>query len=105
MFLGIFLLFSLFCNSVTLSSFFYGYILEASGRTAGSIPNTNVETRKSIEDRMQLPQEASKKLREVRGETEPGQYIVVLKSSTSNAKDTRSIADESRADGIEVRHL
>jgi subtilisin len=41
----------------------------------------------------------------VRGETEPGQYIVVLKTSTSNAKDTRSIADESRAEGIEVRHL
>lgn len=105
MFLDIFLLFSLFCNSVTLSSFFYSYILEASGQMVGSVPNTNVEMRKSIEDRLQLSQEASKKLREVRGETEPGQYIVVLKSSTSNAKDTRSIADESRAEGIEVRHM
>lgn len=106
-------IFSVFCNSVTsglqLSIPFQQVSGQSNGQdkkmTRNSSPDLSNGITSNTDDRTQLALETAKKLREVRGEKIPNQYIVVLKDVVTSNKDLRQLANQSRNQGATVRHI
>jgi subtilisin len=93
-------LIALFCSS-TISSPFSGTFLEAEAKLVGASLGSNIVDKVSTNI-----QEITKKLRDVKGEKVPNQYIVVLKDSNllSNEK-VKSLAGVAANQGAALRHI